>query len=86
MKILKWFGIVVVSLLGVLLFVGTLMFLMGNARFNKTYDFPPSDIDLPADEASLELGKHRVESLCAGCHGSDLGGVENWFDSPPLGT
>ncbi len=86
MKILKWFGIVVGSLLGVLLFVGTLMFLMGNARFNKTYDFPPSDIDLPADEASLELGKHRVESLCAGCHGPDLGGVENWFDSPPLGT
>jgi mono/diheme cytochrome c family protein len=24
--------------------------------------------------------------LCAGCHGEDLGGIENWFNSPPLGT
>lgn len=84
-KILKWIGIVLGSLIGLLLVVGTVMFLMGESRFNKTYEFPPSDIVLPTDEASLELGKHRVESLCAGCHGPDLGGVENWFDSPPLG-
>ncbi|WKZ39190.1 MAG: c-type cytochrome [Anaerolineales bacterium] len=84
-KILKWIGIVLGSLIGLLLVVVTVMFLMGESRFNKTYEFPPSDIVLPTDEASLELGKHRVESLCAGCHGPDLGGVENWFDSPPLG-
>ncbi|MCL4274337.1 MAG: c-type cytochrome [Anaerolineales bacterium] len=84
-QILKWIGIVLGSLIGLLFVVGTVMFLMGESRFNKTYEFPPSDIVLPTDEASLELGKHRVESLCAGCHGPDLGGVENWFDSPPLG-
>lgn len=85
-KILKWIGIVVGSLLGLIFVVGVVMFLVGNARFNKTYEFPPSNIVLPTDEASLELGKHRVESLCAGCHGADLGGVENWFNSPPLGS
>ena len=84
-KVLKWIGIVLGSLIGLLLVVGTVMFLLGNARFNKTYEFPSSNIVLPTDESSLELGKHRVQSLCAGCHGEDLGGIENWFNSPPLG-
>lgn len=86
MKILKWIGIVLGSLIGLVLVMGMVMFLLGNARFNKTYEFPSSEIVLPTDEASLELGKHRVESLCAGCHGPDLSGIENWFNSPPLGS
>ena len=85
-KIFKWIGIVVGSLIGLALVVGVTLSLIGNARLNKTYDFPPSDIVLPTDEASLELGKHRVDSLCAGCHGPDLSGIENWFDGGPLGT
>lgn len=85
-KVLKWIGVAVGSLLALVLVVGFVMFLIGNSRLNKTYDFPSSNIVLPTDEASLEIGKHRVESLCAGCHGEDLGGVNNWFDAPPLGT
>lgn len=85
-KVLKWIGIVVGSLIGLILVAGVTLSLMGNARLNKTYDFPPSDLVLPTDEASLELGKHRVESLCAGCHGPDLSGIENWFNGGPLGT
>ena len=85
-KIFKWIGIVLGSLIGLILIAGGVLFLMGNARLNKTYDFPPSDITLPTDEASLEFGKHRTEVLCAGCHGSDLSGVENWFSAGPLGT
>ncbi len=86
MKILKWIGIVIGSLLGLILVAGAVMYFMGNARQNKTYDFPPSDIILPTDDASLELGKHRVDSLCAGCHGPDLSGIEKWFDAGPIGT
>lgn len=85
-RVLKWIGIVLGSLIGLLLVVGVVLFLLGNARLNKVYDFPPSDLTLPTDEASLALGKHRVESLCAGCHGGDLGGIEDWFDGGPLGT
>lgn len=84
-KIFKWIGIVLGSLAGLLLISGAVLYLMGNARLNKTYDFPPSNLVIPTDAASLELGKHRVESLCAGCHGPDLSGIENWFNSPPLG-
>lgn len=85
-KVLKWIGIVVGSLIGLILVTGAVMYFMGNARQNKTYDFPPSDLVLPSDDASLELGKHRVDSLCAGCHGPDLGGIEKWFAAGPLGT
>jgi mono/diheme cytochrome c family protein len=59
---------------------------MGNARLNKTYDFPVTNLELPTDAESLAYGKHRVGILCSGCHGADLSGLENWFDGGPLGT
>ncbi len=85
-KVFKWIGIVVGSLVGLLLVAGAVLYLMGNYRLNKTYDFPPSNIVIPTDDVSLEFGRHRVESLCAGCHGPDLSGIEKWFDAGPLGT
>ena len=85
-KIFKWIGIVLGSLVGLVLVVGVVMYLMGNARQNKTYDFPPSNITIPTDAASIENGKHRAETLCEGCHGTDLSGIEKWFNAGPLGT
>jgi hypothetical protein len=73
-KIFKWIGIVLGALVGLILVVGGVLYLMGNARLNKTYDFPPANIVIPADAASIEYGKHRAESLCEGCHGKDLNG------------
>ncbi len=85
-KIFKWIGIVLGSLVGLILVAGVVIVLIGNARLNKTYDFPPSNIAIPTDEASIEFGKHRAETLCESCHGKDLGGVVNWFNAGPLGT
>lgn len=85
-KVFKWIGIGLGSLVGLILVVGVVLYLMGNGRLNKTYDFPPSEIVLPTDAASLEYGKHRAETLCQGCHGENLSGIENWFSAGPLGT
>jgi mono/diheme cytochrome c family protein len=85
-KIFKWIGIVLGSLLGLLLVAGAVLYFIGNARLNKTYDFPASNITVPTDAASVEYGRHVAESLCQGCHGKDLSGIENWFDGGPLGT
>ena len=85
-KVFKWIGIVLGSVVGLILVAGVVLYFMGNARLNKTYDFPPSDLTLPTDEASIAFGKHRAEVLCEGCHGPNLGGVENWFNAGPLGT
>lgn len=85
-KVFKWIGIALGLLIGLVLVAGVTLFLMGNARLNKAYDFPPSNIVIPTDAASIEYGKHRAESLCEGCHGTDLSGIENWFNAGPLGA
>jgi len=85
-KLFKWIGVVLGSLVGLVLIAGIILFLIGNARLNKTYDFPPSNIVIPTDEASIEFGRHRAQTLCEGCHGKDLGGIVNWFSAGPLGT
>lgn len=85
-RVFKWIGIVLGSLIGLALVVGVVLYFIGNARLNKTYDFEPSNIVVPTDEASIAYGKHRAETLCQGCHGEDLGGINNWFSADPLGT
>jgi len=83
-KVFKWIGIVLGSLVGLVLITGVVFFLKGNASLNKTYDFPPSNLIIPTDEASITNGKHRVETLCQSCHGEDLsGGI--LVDDPVLG-
>ena len=85
-KALKWIGIVLGSLVGLIVVIAVALILVGNARLNKTYDFPPSNIVVPTDADSIAYGKHRAETLCQGCHGADLSGITNWFNAPPLGT
>lgn len=85
-KILNWIGIVLGSLVVLILAVAGVLVLIGNSRLNKTYDFPPSNIVVPTDEASIAYGRHRAETLCEGCHGKDLSGIEKWFNAGPLGT
>ena len=85
-KAIRIIGIVLGSLIGIVLLAGVVLFLIGNARLNKVYDFPASNITLPQDAASIENGKHRAEALCQGCHGADLSGTANFFNGGPLGT
>jgi len=85
-KIFKWIGIVLGSLVGLILVAGIVLYFIGNARLNKTYKFPSSNITIPTDAASIEYGQHRAQTLCQGCHGDDLSGVNNWFSAGPLGT
>ena len=85
-KVFKWIGIVLGSLIGLALVAVVTMVIMGNARLNKKYDFPPSNLTIPTDAESIEIGKHHAETLCEGCHGADLSGIDNWFNADPLGT
>jgi len=85
-RVLKWIGIVLGSLIGLLLLGAVVLYFMGEARLNKKYEIPPSNITLPTDTASIDFGKHRAEILCQGCHGAALSGINNWFNAGPLGT
>ena len=83
-KILKWLGIVFGSLIGLILVAAAILFFKGSARLNQTYDIPADNIVIPTDVASLEKGKHLVETLCTHCHTTDLSG-KTWFSFPPAG-
>jgi len=85
-NIFKWIGIILGSLVGLVLVAGGALTLIGNSRLNETYDFPPSNLTIPTDAASIARGKHRVETLCVGCHGDDLSGINKWFNAGPIGT
>ncbi len=51
-KVLKWIGIVLGSLVVLILVLAAVFYLMGSARLNKVYDFPPSNLVLPTNMAS----------------------------------
>jgi cytochrome c5 len=85
-NVFKWIGIVLGSLVGLIVVAGVVLVLAGNSRLNKKYSFQPSDITIPTDAASIANGKHRAETLCEGCHGADLSGIDKWFNAGPLGT
>lgn len=85
-KVFKWIGIVLGSFVGLILVAALTLLLMGNARLNKTYKFPPSNLTIPTDAASIARGQHIAETLCEGCHAPDLSGINNWFAAAPLGT
>lgn len=85
-KVLKWIGIVLGGLVGLIVLVVLGLFLVGNAKLRKTHDIAVQPVAIPSDGDSLALGEHRVTMLCTGCHGADLGGVENWFSDPLFGS
>jgi len=84
-KIFKWIGIVLGSLIGLLLVLAVVFLILGSMRLNKSYDFPADGLVVPTDEASLERGRHIVETNCAQCHGADLGGIDDWFKMEGVG-
>jgi mono/diheme cytochrome c family protein len=73
-KVLKWAGIVLGSLVGMLAIAFGVMILSANARLNKNYNIQVESVTIPTDAASLERGKHIVTSTCVGCHGGNLAG------------
>jgi mono/diheme cytochrome c family protein len=82
-RILKWFGIGFAGLIGVLIVVATALYVLAGPKINETYDITVASVTVPTDAASVERGRHQVESLllCADCHGEDLSGE---VDADPL--
>lgn len=82
---LKWIGLILGTLSG-LLFLGALvLYTTGKARLNKKYDVPEVIIFIPGDTESLTEGKRIFQYRgCEACHGEQLQGVV-YLDNPALG-
>jgi cytochrome c553 len=78
-KILKWIGIVIGSLLGILVLAFAVLFVVGVVRWNQeyeNYEVEVTAIRIPTDQASIERGEHLAAThYCSFCHGQDLSGV-----------
>ena len=85
-KALKWIGIVLGGLIGLLAVAAVVLSIIGAARMSKTHDIQAETIAIPNDEAALARGKHLMEvALCTECHGQDLGG-DILIEDPSIGT
>lgn len=82
-RLLKWGGIVLGSLVGLLLLVGLVLYVRGNAILRRTYDAPGALTNIPTDPASIARGAHvmRIHG-CQACHGEQLQG-QPFLDIPP---
>jgi mono/diheme cytochrome c family protein len=73
-KILKWIGIVLVSLIGLLVVAFVVLMLIGGARANKIYDVPVETISVPTGAETIQRGGHMALIHCQQCHMDNLGG------------
>jgi mono/diheme cytochrome c family protein len=85
-KILKWIGVGLGGLAGLLVLVSTVLFLVGTAKLNKKYEVPIEAVTVPTDAQAIERGKHFATIfLCTRCHTETLGG-EVFYDIPGMLT
>jgi len=77
-KILKWIGIVLGSLVGLLVLAFIVLYIIGGAKWNRirgNYDVPIETILIPTDPASIARGEHIATiRMCRYCHTETLSG------------
>ena len=77
-KILKWIGIALGSLVGLLALAFIVLYSIGSAKWNKlhgNYDVPVETIIVPTDQASITRGEHIATiHMCGYCHTETLSG------------
>jgi mono/diheme cytochrome c family protein len=77
-KILKWIGIVLGSLIGLLVIAFAVLYVIGTVKWNRLhgkYEVPVVTIPIPTDQASIARGEHIATiRMCMQCHKDNLGG------------
>lgn len=83
--ILKWVGIIVGTIFGLLILVISILYIAGQIRLNKKYEVSVEIISLPKDAESLAEGKRIFQYRgCEACHGEQLQGLV-YMDNPAIG-
>ena len=57
-KFLKWVGIVLGALVGLMVISLVVIYFKTQARLTRVYDLPEESVAIPTDSASIERGKH----------------------------
>ena len=84
-KGLKWLGIILGCLVGLVLVAGLTLYSLGQARLRKTYIITPQLVRIPNDKVSLREGKRIFQYRgCEACHGENLQGLI-YLENPAIG-
>jgi len=82
---LKWIGIVVGAVVGLLILNALVLYGLGQMRLNKKYEIPNQTVAIPNDAESLSEGKRIFQYRgCEACHGEQLQGLV-YLDNPAMG-
>jgi mono/diheme cytochrome c family protein len=84
-KLLKWLGIALAGLVGLLALAAAGLSIAFGARLNRTHDIPVEAIPIPTDAAALARGEFLVTTICTSCHGTHLSGA-TLLNEPRLAT
>ncbi len=77
-NVLKWIGIILGGLVGLVLVAAAVVIAIGSARVGADLsDAPVEMVDVPGGEAAIAQGQHIAETrYCGECHGEDLAGTD----------
>jgi len=80
-RVLKWIGIVLAGLVGLVLVTAVVLHFVGLSRLNNAPEVATKPVAVPTDTAAVARGEHLVNvvSSCGLCHGENLGG-QVFFD------
>ncbi|HVZ39101.1 MAG TPA: cytochrome c [Candidatus Kapabacteria bacterium] len=75
-KFLKWTGITLGGLVGLLLIAGIVIYFGTDARLTKKYEIGVKPFTLYSDSSTVAAGRQLGNgvAVCTHCHGDDLGG------------
>lgn len=85
-KLLKWVGIGLGTLLGIVLVALAVIYGISVVRLNQSYTVPATALTVPTDAATVAEGKRQYFTRgCVDCHG-DNGAGKMVVDDPLVGT
>jgi mono/diheme cytochrome c family protein len=77
-KVLKWIGIVLGSLIGLLVLAFVVLYAIGSIKWNKLhgkYEVPVETISIPTGDAAIARGEHIATiHMCQDCHMKNFSG------------
>ncbi|MDT8307497.1 MAG: cytochrome c [Anaerolineae bacterium] len=86
-RVLKWLGLILAGLLGLLVVAAVILYALGTSQLNKSRDIQAEAISIHNNEAVLARGEQLAKgaALCTVCHGADLSG-DVVIEDPTIGT
>ncbi|HUM68751.1 MAG TPA: cytochrome c [Chloroflexota bacterium] len=84
-RVLKWIGIVIGGLLGIIILAYVVLWAISASRLNRTYEVTAVyNLTLPTDPERIAAGEKLYTIYCESCHGANLAGA-SFSEDPAFG-